>query len=273
MDTRYLPMNFEQTKIYYNCTLMNCVRFCFDRGFDDLLPPERRGVAFAYHFNGNPSLKHLVEAIHIPHTEVGKVLVNHREASLSYLAQDGDYIDIYPANCPGSREVGQSDENVLNGQVRFILDNHLGKLTTYLRMLGFDALYRNDFQDQELATLAAKEGRVLLTRDRGLLMRRSIELGYYVRSMDARKQAIEVLQRYNLFDKIRPFQRCLRCNHILKPVSKASVLERLEPLTQKYYDEFCVCPKCDRIYWKGSHYDRMQNLIHELRTPNLRTQG
>lgn len=250
---------------------MNCVHFCFDRGFDDLLPPERRGVAFAYHFNGNPSLKHLVEAMHIPHTEVGRVVVNDREASLSHLAQDGDYIVIYPANSPRSYEVGGPYENVLNGQARFILDNHLGKLATYLRMLGFDTLYRNDFQDQQLAALAASEGRILLTRDRGLLMRRSIELGYYVRSMDAREQVVEVLQRYNLFDKIRPFQRCLRCNEILKPVSKSSILERLEPLTKKYYDEFCVCPKCDRIYWKGSHYDRMQSLIHELRTPNLGT--
>lgn len=251
---------------------MNCVRFCFDRGFDDLLPPERRGVAFVYYFKGNPSLKHLVEAMHIPHTEVGKVLVNNREASLSYLAQDGDYIDVYPANFQEPYKVGELHENVLNGQARFILDNHLGKLATYLRMLGFDALYRNDFQDQELAALATCEGRILLTRDRGLLMRRSIERGYYVRSMDTKKQVVEVLQRYNLFDKIRPLQRCLRCNDVLKPVSKASILERLEPLTKKYYDEFCVCPSCDRIYWKGSHYDRMQSFIHKLRTPNLGTQ-
>jgi uncharacterized protein len=244
---------------------MKRVFFWFHHSYNIFLSEERKGEIFAYDFKGEPSLKHLVEAMRIPHTEVGKTLVNEREVDLSYLAQDGDSIAVYPVI--GNRHnLSTNDNSSIIVEARFILDNHLGKLATYLRMLGLDTLYCNNYQDDELAKLAIQEGRILLTRDRGLLMRRSIKNGYFIRSMDAQNQVIEVLQRYDLFNYIRSFQRCLRCNTQLIPIEKASILERLEPLTIKYYNEFCLCPNCDKIYWKGSHYERMQNLIKELTT-------
>ena len=149
-------------------------------------------------------------------------------------------------------------------EARFILDNHLGKLAASLRMLGFDTLYRNDYQDDELAATAAAEQRILLTRDRRLLMRKVIPRGYCVRPDDPQQQIRAVLHRYNLYRQVRPFQRCLRCNHPLQPVAKAEVFERLEPLTKLYFDEFSICPSCNQVYWEGSHYDTHAALIADL---------
>ena len=151
------------------------------------------------------------------------------------------------------------------GEPSFIADNHLGRLAAYLRMLGFDTLYRNDYQDPELAAVAHQEGRILLTRDRRLLMRREVDYGCCLRSLDSREQLGEVVRRYALAQTARPFRRCLRCNHELEVVDKAAVLERLQPLTRRYFEEFARCPGCDQVYWKGSHYERMLELIRRVK--------
>jgi len=232
---------------------MNSANFDFRHDLSEFLSPARRGSAFDYPFSENPSIKHLIEAMGVPHTEVSVIRVNGTAVQLSYRVQHGDRIEVYPA--------AQPDGDQLALEPRFILDNHLGQLATYLRMLGFDTLYRNDYQDDELSLVAVQEGRILLTRDRRLLMRKTIVYGHCLRSHDPRQQLCDVLRRYDLVGKITPFQRCLRCNHPLQPVSKESVLGRLEPLTKLYYDEFHLCPACDQIYWKGSHYEHMQGLI------------
>jgi uncharacterized protein len=147
---------------------------------------------------------------------------------------------------------------------RFVLDGHLGRLAGYLRLFGFDVLYRHDYADAELARTSHEEGRILLTRDRGLLKRREVSHGYCVRATDPRRQIVEVLRRFDLFRSVSPFSRCLRCNGVLQPVDREEVLERLPPKTRKYYDEFDLCPSCDRLYWKGSHYERLARLVQEV---------
>jgi hypothetical protein len=149
-------------------------------------------------------------------------------------------------------------------QTRFVLDVHLGKLAEYLRLLGFDTLYCNQADDQELAVLSSQEGRILLTQDRGLLKRSLVTHGYFVRDTDPQQQLVEVLQRFDLQTAIAPFQRCLRCNGLLEPVAKAAISDRLLPKTREHYDEFRICSNCERIYWKGSHYERMQQFINNI---------
>jgi len=221
---------------------------------NDLLPHYRKNVSFSLEFESHQSLKHLIESLGVPHTEFGSVLVNGQPAESSSPLQDGDQVMVYPADFP------------LNGEPCFILDNHLGQLATYLRMLGFDSLYRNDYQDDELSEVSRVEGRVLLTRDRRLLMRKTIRLGYCIHHTDPRQQAAEVLRRFKLTGQVRPFKRCLRCNSPLQQVAKQDIIERLEPLTKRYYDEFRICPSCHQIYWKGSHFEHMQQLILEIAT-------
>ena len=227
----------------------------FDPGLRALLAGDKRSLeAVPLEFKGSPAIKHEVEALGIPHTEVGSLRVNGLPAALGDLLQPGDRVEVAGVK-PG---LGLFNGH---GQPGFIADNHLGRLAAYLRMLGFDTLYRNDYQDEELAAVAHREERILLTRDRRLLMRREVFYGCCLRSLDSREQLGEVVRRYGLSRLAQPFKRCLSCNHLLEPVDKADVLDRLLPLTRRYFEEFARCPACDRIYWKGSHYDRMLKLI------------
>jgi uncharacterized protein with PIN domain/sulfur carrier protein ThiS len=226
--------------------------FTFIDELNDFLPHYRKNTPFVLEFAPHQSLKHLIESLGVPHTEFGQVLVNGQAVDASNRLQDEVKVTVYPA--------GSS----LEGEPCFILDNHLGQLATYLRMLGFDCLYRNDYQDDELAEVAIDQERVLLTRDRRLLMRKAIRRGYCIHETDPRLQAAELLRRYKLFGLVKPFQRCLRCNSPLQVVQKQAIIGRLEPLTKKYYDEFRICPSCNQIYWKGSHFEHMQRMILEL---------
>ncbi len=197
-------------------------------------------------------LKHLIEAAGVPHVEVGPVEVDGRAASLQDHVWGGETVRVHAA--PRRRPPEP---------IRLAADLHLGRLTAYLRMLGFDVLYRPDAEDEWLAARAA-EGRILLTRDRRLLMRKAVRQGYCPRSLDPEEQLREVLRRFDLLPLAQPFTRCLRCNARLQPVEKARIWHRLEPLTRLYYDVFRICPQCDQIYWPGSHQQRMQALIARL---------
>lgn len=242
---------------------MNQATFSFSAELNDFLPDWRRGQVIHCEFQGNPSVKHLIESLGVPHTEVGRILVNGVEVDFSYWVQDGDCIEVYPLTNSG-REAPDGTTSELTPPLRFILDNHLGRLANYLRMLGIDALYRNDYQDEELARLAEAEQRILLTRDRRLLMRGRVRRGYWVRAKVPRQQLIEILRRFDLARSIGPFRRCIRCNALLQPVAKEKILDRLEPLTKKYYNEFHICLRCHQIYWKGSHYERMQGFVRQV---------
>ena len=218
---------------------------------------------FKQTFNDHPSVKHLFESLGVPHTEVGQVLVDDRPVDFAYGLQDGDWVDLFP-QLDKSLPSTANQENGAQPEPRFVLDVHLGKLAAYLRMLGFDAKYRNDYPDQELAQIAGEEERILLTRDRRLLMRSQVQRGHCLRSMVPQDQILEVVQRYHLKPYIKPFQRCLHCNGILQEVDKRSIEPRLEPLTRLYYTEFRICPDCQNIYWKGSHFQRMQKLVKRI---------
>ena len=235
---------------------MPTAQFQFQPDLNNFLSPDRRGGAFTDSFNNGQTVKHLIESAGVPHTEVGQVLVNQQPAGLEYQVREGDHVNVFPAafeNAP------------LLIAPRFVLDNHLGRLAAYLRMLGFDVIYRNHFDDEELAQISAAEDRILLTRDRRLLMRKSIRYGYCLRSLDSHQQILEILRRYNLFNQFSPFQRCLHCNTPLQTIRKEEISDQLLPLTRKYYEEFRMCPACGHIYWKGSHYERMQEMIEALR--------
>jgi len=236
--------------------------FRFYTELNDFLPKEQRDLEIEIIFEGTPSVKHMVESQGIPHPEIRYIFVERKPVDFTYLVQNGDRIKAYPASIafPGVPLLNPNPA----GELRFILDNHLGKLAAYLRMVGFDALYRNDFQDEELARLCESEERILLTRDQHLLMRSAITYGYWVRAMLPRHQLVEVLGRYQLADQVKPLMRCLRCNGKLQPVPKEDILNRLEPLTKLYYNDFHICPDCERIYWRGSHYEHMQTFIRQV---------
>ena len=219
-----------------------------------LLPQDKRRENFDYPFNGPQSVKHLIESVGIPHTEIGEIRADGESIGLGYLVRDGERIDVKAVEPAGEQ----------TSEPRFVIDGHLGRLASYLRMLGLDSLYRNDYEDRELVHIGVGEDRILLTRDRRLLMHKNIEIGQLLRSLEPEKQLREVIQRHGLKKLIKPFQRCIRCNSPLEPVRKEDVVENLQPLTRLYFEEFHICPACKQIYWKGSHYDRMQKIIEGI---------
>jgi hypothetical protein len=149
----------------------------------------------------------------------------------------------------------------LLGEMCFVLDTHLGRLARYLRMLGLDSLYRNDYDDDELAEISAAEGRILLTRDRGILKRNEVVYGYCLRSVQPRKQLEEILTRFDLESWIHPFSRCMHCNHMLQSTTKEKISQHVPERIAVEIDHFMICPGCKRVYWKGSHHAKMQRLI------------
>jgi uncharacterized protein with PIN domain len=203
-------------------------------------------------FHAPGSVKDFFESFGVPHTEVGSVFVNGIAVDFGRLVLGGDVVEVRPV--VGSLAVG----------VGFVLDVHLGRLAAFLRMLGFDAMYRSCFEDAELARISARESRALLTRDRGLLMRNELTLGYWVRNTDSRLQTEEIVRRFGLAASFRPWTRCMACNALLQPATKADVIRRVPPRTAECHDEFSECSGCMRVYWKGSHYERMQRWVAEL---------
>lgn len=243
---------------------MKQAEFRFYAELNDFLPPEKRMTSFAYIFSGRQTVKHLIEAAGVPHTEVDLVLVNGRSVPFSHFVEDGDRVSVYPVFEGFDIKPLSRVRPWPLRQIRFVLDSHLGRLAAYLRMLGFDTLYRNDFRDEELSRIAAGERRILLTRDRGLLKRNEVTHGYYVRDANARMQLIEVMRRFDLAGSVTPFARCLRCNNLLEPVSKEAVTDRIPPKSREHYNDFHQCHDCGRVYWGGSHYRRMARFIEQV---------
>ena len=239
-------------------------RFRFYAELNDFLAPARRMRPFDCEFEGKQTVKHLIESLGVPHTEVDLVLVNGRSVDFGEVVQDGDWVSVYPVfEAFDIAPVSRVRPRPLR-QTRFVLDGHLGRLAAYLRMLGFDTLYRADASDRELARISAEEHRILLTRDRGLLMRSQVTHGYAIREPAARRQLAEVVARFDLAGSAEPFTRCMVCNAPLREAAKEAVADRMPPLSREHYHEVKECTGCGRPYWKGSHYRRMMTLVDTI---------
>ena len=236
----------------------------FYEELNDFLPPEQHKKPFDCMFKQAGSIKDFVESLGVPHTEIEMILVNGNSVDFDYLIQDRDLISVYPVfeSLDISPVIKLRPEPLRD--TRFVLDTHLGRLAAYLRMLGFDTLYRNDYDDPTLANISVDEKRILLTRDKKLLMRKQITRGYYVRETQPQRQLIEIISRFDLANSLKPFTRCLHCNGTIQPVNKQLIAHRLIPRTKEYYEDFWQCDHCQKVYWKGSHYQRMQLLIKQL---------
>jgi uncharacterized protein with PIN domain len=243
---------------------MSQASFRFYSSLQDFLPAARRDWPVTAAFEDGQSIKHLVESLGVPHPEVDLLLANGRSVSFEYRVQDGDQISAFPLfTSLDVSSLSQVRPAPLPGP-RFVLDNHLGRLASYLRILGFDTLYRNDFEDSVLVRTAVEDGRALLTRDQDLLKRREVSHGYWVRAKEPTDQLEEVVWRFSLAGLAKPFSRCPRCNALLEEVPKKEVEDRLEPKTRRYYRHFARCAGCGQVYWQGSHWERLQRWLSPL---------
>lgn len=242
----------------------NHVTLRFYASLNNFLSADHQQTDFDQAFNGKASVKDLIESSGVPHTEIALIVVNNESVDFTYHPQHNDHISVYP-------EFTQLDISALSKtqpepltDIRFVVDTHMGKLAKYLRMLGFDTLYRNNYSDSELASISASENRILLTRDRGLLKRSIINYAYFVRTTGSHQQLREVVSRFDLTSLIKPFSRCINCNGELVKVNKKDIADKLQARTKAFYQHFKQCRDCQNIYWQGSHHHKMQKLIAEI---------
>ena len=238
--------------------------FRFYEELNDFLAPARRKQEFTVPCAEAATTKHMIEALGVPHTEVELILVNGESVDFGRLLQDGDRVAVYPRfEAMDVTPLLRVREHPLR-EPRFVADAHLGGLAHMLRMLGFDTLYDNHFDDDEIVAIAERDGRIVLTRDRELLKRRAVTHGCYVHALKPEEQLREIVERLDLARSARPLTLCLHCNAPLHPVDKASVLDRLPPRVQDAHDRFSTCDGCGRVYWEGSHWRNMRRMLDGL---------
>ncbi len=242
----------------------NIALFRFYEELNDFLPQARRKMSFEYSFRGNPSVKDAVEALGVPHVEIDLILVNGQSVDFSFKLHDGDSVSVYPVfESFDITPVIRLRDKPLR-EPKFIADVHLGKLTRHLRLYGFDTHYEPGLSDSEIIGHSLQDKRIILTRDRGLLKNRQVTRGYWIRSAYLAEQIKEIFVRFSLKTYINPFTRCMECNTILRDAGKEEISVRLLPKTRLYYHKFKECHNCGRIYWNGSHYERMKKNIEEM---------
>ncbi len=236
----------------------------FYEELNDLLPLPYRKVEFRKDLLLPTTVKDLIESCRVPHTEVDLILVNGDSVDFQYLIRHNDHISVYPVfESMDISDITRLQDRPLR-ELRFITDQPLGKLTSRLRLIGQDVEYGLNFSGMELVDKVVNSGRILLTRNRQLLMPSRIKRGYLVRSNYPNDQVVEVLHRFDLVGSIKPFTRCMNCNGILIPVKKEEVLHLLEPLTKRYYRRFRQCSSCGQVYWRGSHHEKLKKYISNL---------
>ena len=228
---------------------------------NDLLPPAMRCRTLRRWFDGPASVKDVIESCGIPHTEVDVVLVNGTPVDFACPVSDGDRVTAYPRFRLLEGTSGIRLQPPLLADPRFVLDVHLGRLTSYLRLAGFDAAYGRDVPDEELARTSRDQDRILLTRDRELLKRSIITRGYWIRNTVSRRQFAEVVRRFDLAARMAPFTRCARCNALLSAVAKDVVVARVPPLVAGGRDTFWQCTGCAHVYWDGTHVAHIKTLL------------
>ncbi|SHJ91929.1 hypothetical protein SAMN05444280_14023 [Tangfeifania diversioriginum] len=239
--------------------------FRFYEELNDHLPEPVRKKEFTFEFTGTPSVKNSIQAIGIPHGEVDLILVNGEPVDFDYQMQGGEKISVYPVfESLDISPVERLRPEPLRDP-RFVVDVNLGKLALKLRLLGFDTLFRNDFEDDEIIRISLGEKRIILTRDKGILKQNVVKHGYFLRNDDPKKQLKEVVDRLQLHHKFRPFSRCVSCNGELQKADKKELNQLVSDDTLQYYNEFWQCSDCGQVYWKGSHFGNILRWIEDLK--------
>jgi len=248
---------------------MHKVYLRFYEELNDFLPEEKRKKRFFHNYIDRTSVKDLIESLGVPHTEVALILVNGKSAGFNYIINDGDDISVYPVfESLDISNVQHLRPKPLR-EPKFICDVHLGKLARYLRMVGFDVHYKNDFSDEEIVENSLNQRRAILTKDKGILKRNNVTHGYFVRSSRIEEQVKEIIKRFGLRKSIKEFTRCLECNLELIKIAKEKISGNLPPKVNQSQEEFFSCSGCGKLYWKGTHHQKMLAFIEMIKDTNL----
>lgn len=223
---------------------------------------------FTHTVKGYPSIKDTVEALGVPHTEVDCILASGRSVDFSCQMKGGETFRIYLDSCRIPVSFAGRIKKLrprIPACPQFILDAHLGKLARHLRLLGFDTVYDQRLEDEEIIVRAVQEKRVVLTRDLGILKNNAVRLGAFVQAIDSARQIKEVIKKFGLEENVRPFSLCLECSGRIRRVAKSKIANRLPPKVRRYYKTFYLCRKCGKVYWKGSHYAKLAKFVKRIK--------
>lgn len=238
--------------------------FRFYEELNDFLPQKLTKIRFEHNFIDRTSIKDMIESLGVPHTEIDLILVNSKSVNFNYIVQNDDDISVYPI----FESFDISDIQHLRPKPlripKFILDVHLGKLAKFMRMTGLDTLYENNYNDEEIIKISLESERTILTRDLGILKRKEVSHGYFVRNREGEKQLLEVVDRFHLQKDLKPFSRCIKCNSNLRKIEKNKILHLLPPKVREYHNDFYICELCNKIYWRGTHFEKMCSMIEKL---------
>jgi uncharacterized protein with PIN domain len=239
--------------------------FRFYEELNDFLPEERRKCAFAIEIDRARSVKDAIESVGVPHPEVDLILVDGRSVGFEHVLRGGERVAVYPMfEALDIGPVVRLRERALR-EPRFVADGHLGKLARHLRMAGFDTICDNAWDDDRIVAVSNSERRTILTRDKGMLRRSDVERGYFVRHVESEAQLQEVVRALQLESLLDPFTRCRECNDVLVDLPREAALPLVPPMVRELYAAFKRCPACARVYWEGTHFLRMKDVIARLR--------
>jgi uncharacterized protein with PIN domain len=236
-------------------------QFRFYEELNDFLPEARRKRTFEIEIDRARSVKDAIESVGVPHTEIDLVVVDGKSVDFAHLLRGGERVSVYPMfESLDISPITRLRPTPLRDP-RFVVDVNLGKLARHLRMAGFDTLWANDWDDDELMRIAAVQKRTLLTRDKAILRRREVDRGYFVRATASEAQLGEVVRALQLERLLAPFTRCRECNVPLEDAAKEEVIDGLPEKVRAFYDRFKRCPGCNRVYWEGTHFARMKDVL------------
>jgi len=238
--------------------------FRFYAELNDFLPPKRKQKAFVQSFKTPITVGETIGSLGIPLSEVDMILVNKTSVDLNHKLKESDYISVFPVFESLDVSATTKIRKMALRTTLFVGDAHLGKLAKYLRMLGFDTIYRSDIDDDEIISVAKKEKRIILTRDKLLLKSKDVSHGYFVRSIEKHEQLREVVKKFDLKSQFKSFTRCMECNSIFIKVEKEEIQNKIDQDIYKIFNEYFYCQNCDKVFWKGSHFKRMETYIREL---------
>ena len=238
--------------------------FRFYEELNDFLPKHRRKTDFEAKFKGKRSIKDMIEALGVPHTEIDLILVNGNSVDFNYILQDEDRVSVYPV----FESLNITDVTLLRKiplrRNKFIADINLGDIVKYMRVLGLDLYYDPLLSTREIIEISKRENRVILTKSRKLLKFKDVSHGIFIRPGTTTEQIRRIIYYLDIKDKIKPFSRCLRCNTLLDIVLKEKILDRIPPKTKEFCDEYVQCQSCDKIYWKGTHFINMKKAVRQI---------
>ncbi len=244
---------------------MPTAEFRFYEELNDYLPLSCRKRSFTHAFAGTPAVREVIEHLGVPHTEVDLILIDGRSARFAHRLRGGERVAVYPMfERLDIRPLYRLRPKPLR-RTRFLADAHLGKLARLLRLLGFDTTYSTELSDRDLVATSVRERRILLSRDLRLFRHKALTRGYRLRLTDPQRQVEEVIQALALHRASQPFTRCMSCNAKLHSVPRSAVKDSVPPRVFQRFRRFMRCSGCGRIYWRGTHFLQLEQLVRRFR--------